>query len=798
MLKSHRSSTDFDFEVEPQVKKRQPRAWEREPRSPHAPHQKGRKVWKRPDIRSNLQNDPISNPKEVVARPALGDLSANTPRAVKKLRLKDGREDSGTEEAKPSLYLTTLRDGMQGTPRSRLCYQTVMFMLLTLQTTGKRVQSQSLGSLCQQTTETFEQRSTRVSEEAGEVANSPSDAEVSSHVAPTDTSEALGLGDPLGTDTVVVTNLIVGANKSEEPKRSPNVPRVSLPEHPQPDNDEAVVREDESEAEENLSPIEQERSVPESQENLGLSVSALENPNIPCEGSDLTITGCQQDTHEHSQVAEEKDLLLAPPTLYTNPETMDTPKRVSGEASVKVVIPYSVATPEQRTSGGQNQPAPHLPGLETPQIGTTLLRRESLRRRESPSKKMSARKDPSPHKKQLKKRDTLQEREILQNFTEGLGADHEDKAEIAADEVASCTSTSSASDTLPPERSDHGDDDVGESVKSVDEAVLTGEAILDSKDVQRAVEAIEVCEEAKQGVTPEPTPEHHQDSDALQDANEAVARAEVNEAEETLATMCEKAELPVRQTRSGARFSDDTSMLKDFLNRAQARKAAKAPLLSPKVPRSLQTPPKRSPRKRSGAPERTSPPQSLNSAGGRPGTPPRKLRNELATTDDNEEEQAVEPASCRRSTRARIPAPPKTAPGAPSFIPVRRADGTDPVVLQKTQAQELAMKTRQNTRHNRGKPALQLLQSLPIEEADTVRVTRPGVAKSKAVAWAEDLTSFQDFKEAAEEAEDQRPKVKRMRGLGPLNGTPTAKRAASVGTSSNGTPAPKRRGKQHV
>ena len=445
-----------------------------------------------------------------------------------------------------------------------------------------------------------------------------------------------------------------------------------------------------------------------------------------------------------------------------------------------------------------------LNDLETPQIGTTLLRRESLRRKESPSKKTSSKRVAvSPRKKQLKKRDTLQEREILQKFSEGSKTDQPPYEEpIQDDSVSASVAAPFAAE--PDLESDVRGIELEIRSKTEPEQIALNieETILESKDLQRAVEAIEIREDATKGVTQDLITEIVSDKDSLHQANVSIAKAEFNEAKQTVASVCEKAELPVRKTRSGTRFSDDTSMLKDFLDRVQARKAAKAVILSPKVPKSLQESPKRSPRKKtwSRGANTSSPlrPEDLapNSSVIRSGTPPGKSQLVLFDPDDAEE-QIEEPASCRRSTRTRLPGPSKAPPGAPSFIPVRRADGTDPVVLQRTEAQELAITTRTNTRRNKGqsKPPPLALQDLPVEQEDVSTTTKQRAANAKAVAWAEKLAAYQESKEVVEEAEDQRPKVRRMRGLGAVNGTPAAKRTTAVVAPSNGTPAPKRRGR---
>ena len=128
---------------------------------------------------------------------------------------------------------------------------------------------------------------------------------------------------------------------------------------------------------------------------------------------------------------------------------------------------------------------------------------------------------------------------------------------------------------------------------------------------------------------------------------------------------------------------------------------------------------------------------------------------------------------------------------------MRRADGTDPVVLQKSQAQELAVTTRANTRRNKGqsKPPLLALQDLASESADVASTAKEGAEKAKSVAWAERLASYQGAKDEADDAEEMRPKVRRLRGLGTVNGTPAAKRRTAVVSTSNGTAAPKRRGR---
>lgn len=226
---------------------------------------------------------------------------------------------------------------------------------------------------------------------------------------------------------------------------------------------------------------------------------------------------------------------------------------------------------------------------------------------------------------------------------------------------------------------------------------------------------------------------------------------------------------PPRKTRSGTRFSDDTSMLQDFLNRAQAKKAASQLVVSP-----IKSPLKTAP----------------------PPTPPTAS---LQPAESN--------ASCRRSNRTRLPTVSKTPP---SLIPLRRTDGTDTVVLQKSQAQELAIMTRTNTRRNMGpaKTRTLTLQALnSFKQESNARQRKDPASNGKTVNWAARLVDYEDGKGMSEETrpeDEPRPRVRRIRALGNVNGTPAKKgppiksssSTAPVLFSANGTPAPRRRTRQ--
>ena len=503
------------------------------------------------------------------------------------------------------------------------------------------------------------------------------------------------------------------------------------------------------------------------------------------------------------------------------PPTLSPMMQVIPAEIANVITPETAATylesdnPHVQANSSNKSSTPRLPNQavlkqanppgQSPQIGTSLLRRESLRRKESPNNRRNLRKS---RRETLQRRDTLQEREILRgviaatdpqqsidDFENGINETSPHHAEAPFKEA----------NQQYPEADHCNIKTVGEIVANDVEGVVPSpkETILEKKDVHRVIEAIEAYESPNGNhncKSPIAVPfDKIQASQAINTVNETNAEIEVDEATQALETNKMGTNSSNRKTRSGIRFSDDTSMLKEFLNRAQAKKAAKTPGLTAIDLPKPQISPRRSPRKALGSQLGNDlSPQKPRDVPNRPGTPPGKPQVDTLDSDDGGEISA-EITSCRRSTRTRLPAPVKGIPGAPSFIPVRRTDGTDPVVLQKSQAQELAMVTRANTRRNKGqsKPPLLALQDMPAEIAETASsiTSKRRPASSKIVGWAEQLASYQDAKEA-EEPEEMRHKVRRIRGLGAANnGTPAPKRTTAVVSTSNGTPAPKRRGR---
>ncbi|KAI9814613.1 MAG: hypothetical protein M1827_003169 [Pycnora praestabilis] len=243
---------------------------------------------------------------------------------------------------------------------------------------------------------------------------------------------------------------------------------------------------------------------------------------------------------------------------------------------------------------------------------------------------------------------------------------------------------------------------------------------------------------------------------------------------------------------------EDTDLLKAFLDRVKVKKAAKIAENSETIRQALASP-RRSPRKILGdLNTNPSSPQKLSDVMDVLDTPPSKQKSTVTLSDlEHTSEGQDETTNFRRSTRARLPVPSKPALGVPSFIPVRRADGSEPVILQKSEAQELGTITRANTRRNKGhanKPSVTILGLAQMLEVDNARRERREGGKQ--VAWDEQLVYFRQLEEELKEENrpvEKRPKLKRLKGLGATNGTPAPRRMQDM-EEGNGTPAPKRTG----
>jgi hypothetical protein len=253
---------------------------------------------------------------------------------------------------------------------------------------------------------------------------------------------------------------------------------------------------------------------------------------------------------------------------------------------------------------------------------------------------------------------------------------------------------------------------------------------------------------------------------------------------------------------------DDTDMLRNFLTRVKANKAAKASTSIPKRKRSLPHSPIRLPLGSVDSALSPSSPKSKDEFDvSLPGDYSTKRKRDEAELGDDE---ATEPKSIRRSGRTKLPV--KAAPlAAPSFIPVRRLgqDGDNTVTLRRNEEKELAALTRVNTRKNKGGAQLpvQVLAKQAEEKEDPASRQRAlkevfdekaqkqkRGKKRKTVVWAEELAQFQTEEGKAVELEREREKEKAAPTEEKKNAVKVGVRSKmTLGMAVNGTPAPKRK-----
>ncbi|KAJ5089442.1 hypothetical protein N7532_008126 [Penicillium argentinense] len=171
----------------------------------------------------------------------------------------------------------------------------------------------------------------------------------------------------------------------------------------------------------------------------------------------------------------------------------------------------------------------------------------------------------------------------------------------------------------------------------------------------------------------------------------------------------------VRSALRSSLDGEDAELLNDFLSKAKAKRAAKATLVnsqggemdslenssSPEEPLNADCSTPRSRRALEDLDTNSPSPVKVQVS---------PLKGDVIPGDESQaiiiqkdvqtEEPAPASSTCRRSTR--VKAPPANAPSGRNTISLRRAKGTEFVFLQRTEAQELALATKRNTRNNRG------------------------------------------------------------------------------------------------
>ncbi|KAF1969560.1 hypothetical protein BU23DRAFT_557575 [Bimuria novae-zelandiae CBS 107.79] len=282
-------------------------------------------------------------------------------------------------------------------------------------------------------------------------------------------------------------------------------------------------------------------------------------------------------------------------------------------------------------------------------------------------------------------------------------------------------------------------------------------------------------------------------------------------------------------------FDDDTALLKNFLSRAAASKANKADNIARReslqnrrdsdvVRHALASPRKVLEDKDPNSPSKydndvtldLSQTLTLSMEPSAPLSPSKVVaENEEGNVDDSKSGRTSRRSS--RAKKSRLPAP-SLIPTDPPKISVKR-DGGDPVILKKTDAQELSLLTRTNTRKNKQGAVNVNVRLLKISnEARTAEEAAPDTADTtdtaksvvqvpgkKYVRWDSQLTYFQEDTEAIANAladaeslatpdelssappsampmklkapkvprdTTATPKVRKIRNLGSTNGTP--------------------------
>ncbi|KAG9249234.1 hypothetical protein BJ878DRAFT_397982, partial [Calycina marina] len=260
---------------------------------------------------------------------------------------------------------------------------------------------------------------------------------------------------------------------------------------------------------------------------------------------------------------------------------------------------------------------------------------------------------------------------------------------------------------------------------------------------------------------------------------------------------------------------DDTDMLRSFLSRVKANKAAKASTSSPKkIKRPLSHSPLQVPL---GEPKSNNIPPTIDEEFdiGPPatsGSPFKRQKrcNPLPKVDE-----------VRRSARTRLPVFQSVA-AAPSFIPVRTLgqDGESTVALRNSEEKERAVLTRVNTRKNKGgalsAPALlkkklaekddPVLRQRLLKEVFDDKSQREAKTQVKNVTWAAEIAVYQEFdknrsmkdkpKAGTKERNVQLPAEKEVKESEEALDKKSSLRVKSklaLGMAANGTPAPKRR-----
>lgn len=121
LIMNDRQSDDPLINFQSQAVPHIPRAWERAPHKPFAPQHRGRKVWKRYNLRSkeaegSTSTEPLKGHGDVGAHE---EEFVDTDRPIKRQCITNAPEDAEAQKCqKPPRYVAIVRAKAPGTPRS--------------------------------------------------------------------------------------------------------------------------------------------------------------------------------------------------------------------------------------------------------------------------------------------------------------------------------------------------------------------------------------------------------------------------------------------------------------------------------------------------------------------------------------------------------------------------------------------------------------------------------------------------------------------------------------------------------
>ncbi|KAL8658993.1 MAG: hypothetical protein Q9226_000673 [Calogaya cf. arnoldii] len=778
--------------LHPDIPTHRPRAWERIPKSPFARRRNGKKVWKRYEAPAKA---PMNEMGTCLSLDQAHETGADTStHNAKRLRSRDvsiGGEE-GVEQ-KPSKYVTTLRDQVAGTPRRKVVKRRSLRpdrlrkITLTADSPDEGLTVTPAQDPLTQPTLVDQDTTTQTmhlealeEEESTEIEIDP----VQQIEGPLSDDIDEALSSPLSSEHV--------EEDQSGPRQSPG---ISSPEIP----NTVELR---NEAHEECLTGDEHR-----EEQAGMTLAENnDSPRLLPIQDTLTLTlpresagnGATEATADFSQVGDGpgsgdqiQQELLAEIESSEERQSKRKEDRDNVLTHASTSLTKSLRRSSRRSSVKKDGVSDNSTAVSTERppmvIETSEIENQIEQTGSSPSSIPDQGSSESPSQDRSVRRSSL----CLSNEKEEYSALRYSEIRGTERVDEDCNGI----DLSPPSKIGQENTDSTDNHAS-HEFTPTGDQLVIHNDDCHSVDESGPTEQVYEITTVEEL------SGNINDEENFVGH-DVDSQVQTRNPKCSSTQSPQMKTRSGARFSDDTNMLKDFLSRAQARKLVKDATLVP-VPDAAPaaTSPRRSKRNALATLDSNSPSphKPRGHHNNQPGTPPSKPRLAEAHREGNDECTRQE-SPVRRSTRKRLPGPARTATGAPSFIPVRRADGTDPVVLQKSVAQELALVTQSNTRRNKGqsRPPAVMLKSLAVEMVEDGTQGGHALKNCKSVGWDQKLEYYQDGTEAVVEVESQkeekRPKARRLRGLGAGNGTPAPKRKTADMLSSNGTPGSKRAGR---